>query len=280
MGLGMITEQFVRGKMHDRLLCEDEIVVTKDFVAVVDGSTSKGTVRYTEKSTGRTAADIVSFALKELVPADTDMASAVSIVSEAIHGFYLQLDVLGMVSDNPENRLTASAVIYSCCREEVWMVGDCQCMLDGILYANPKRIDALLAEVRSLYCRLADGKMDGRTWDGVDKGREYILPLLRRQCHLQNAAVEDEYAYGVFDGIGSPLPFCKLIHCRGAHEIVLASDGYPELCASLDESERRLEELMKSDPMCIGEFKSTKGMMPGQCSFDDRAYVKMVFPVE
>lgn len=269
-----IIEQFLQGKKNNPQLCEDEIVVTENFIAVIDGSTSKGTERYTQKTTGRIAADMVASALRQWVPADAYMASAVDIISDTIHNCYLQLGVQPMVERCPENRITASAVIYSRNRQEVWMIGDCQCLLDGVAYTNPKRIDEVLAEVRSLYHKLVAEASEASSSLSVDYGREYILPLLRKQCRLQNASVEEEYAYGVFDGIGSPLPFCKLISAHGASELVLASDGYPELLPSLAESEAYLAEILKTDPMMISRFKSTKGLMPAQCSFDDRAYIR------
>lgn len=269
-----IIEQFLQGKKNNPQLCEDEIVVTENFVAVIDGSTSKSTERYTQKTTGRIAADMVASALRQRVPADADMASAVDIISDTIHNCYLQLGVLPMVERCPENRITASAVIYSHNRQEVWMIGDCQCLLDGVAYTNPKRIDEVLAEVRSLYHKLMAEASDAFSSLSVDYGREYILPLLRKQCRLQNASVEEEYAYGVFDGIGSPLPFCKLIPAHSASELVLASDGYPKLLPSLAESEAYLAGILKTDPMMVSRFKSTKGLMPAQCSFDDRAYIR------
>lgn len=269
-----IIEQFLQGKKNNPQLCEDEIVVTENFIAVIDGSTSKGTERYTQKTTGRIAADMVASALRQWVPADADMASAVDIISDTIHNCYLLLGVLPMVERCPENRITASAVIYSHNRQEVWMIGDCQCLLDGMAYTNPKRIDEVLAEVRSLYHKLVAEASDASSSLSVDYGREYILPLLRKQCRLQNASVEEEYTYGVFDGIGSPLPFCKLIPAHGVSELVLASDGYPKLLSSLAESEAYLAEILKTDPMMISRFKSTKGLMPAQCSFDDRAYIR------
>ncbi|MCD8237417.1 MAG: hypothetical protein LUD00_12435 [Prevotellaceae bacterium] len=269
-----IIEQFLQGKKNNPLLCENEIVVTGSFVAVIDGSTSKGTERYTEKTTGRTAADIVASALRTRVSADSDMASAVACISDAIRSCYLQLGVLPMVERCPENRITASAVIYSRHRQEVWMIGDCKCLLDGVAYTNPKRIDEVLAEVRALYHRLVAEASDTSSLSSVDYGREYILPLLRKQCRLQNAPVENEYAYGVFDGIGSPLPFCKLIPVHDVSELVLASDGYPELFPTLAKSEAFLTDVLETDPMMISRFKSTKGLMQDQCSFDDRAYIR------
>ncbi len=57
-------------------------------------------------------------------------------------------------------------------------------------------------------------------------------------------------------------------------DIVLASDGYPFLEPTLDQSERALAELKASDPHFISRFPTTKGFEPGRDSFDDRAYLR------
>lgn len=57
-------------------------------------------------------------------------------------------------------------------------------------------------------------------------------------------------------------------------EIVLASDGYPFLRPTLQESEAALRKLLAQDPYCIRSFVATKGTMLGNRSFDDRAYVR------
>ena len=56
--------------------------------------------------------------------------------------------------------------------------------------------------------------------------------------------------------------------------IVLASDGYPFLCPTLAESEARLAEQREKDPLNIGPaFMATKAFIPGNNSFDDRAFI-------
>ena len=62
-----------------------------------------------------------------------------------------------------------------------------------------------------------------------------------------------------------------------ADEIILASDGYPNLFDTLKESEFFLKKVINEDPMLIRLFKSTKGVQKGQDSFDDRAYVRVKF---
>jgi glycerophosphoryl diester phosphodiesterase len=58
-------------------------------------------------------------------------------------------------------------------------------------------------------------------------------------------------------------------------EIVLATDGYPFLCPTLQESEERLSRQRSTDPLNIGpDFQATKGFHPDNNSFDDRTYIR------
>lgn len=55
---------------------------------------------------------------------------------------------------------------------------------------------------------------------------------------------------------------------------MLASDGYPKLMPTLNESEAELQRLLEEDPLCIYENIATKGLNEGQTSFDDRSYIR------
>ena len=81
--------------------------------------------------------------------------------------------------------------------------------------------------------------------------------------------------YAVIDGF--PIPEMRVpvitLDFR-PWEIALASDGYPFLCPTLAESEARLDEQRRNDPLNIGDFKATKGFTPGFNSFDDRSYIR------
>lgn len=56
---------------------------------------------------------------------------------------------------------------------------------------------------------------------------------------------------------------------------MLASDGYPILKATLQESEESLARHLADDPQNIKEYVATKGLVEGNLSFDDRAYVRL-----
>ncbi len=81
--------------------------------------------------------------------------------------------------------------------------------------------------------------------------------------------------YAVIDGFPIPQQCVRVITLDfQPWEIVLASDGYPFLLPTLAESEQRLEQQRRDDPLNIGTFKATKAFLPGSNSFDDRAYIR------
>ena len=59
-------------------------------------------------------------------------------------------------------------------------------------------------------------------------------------------------------------------------EVVLATDGYPVLCPTLQATENALAQLLHDDPLLIHHYQATKAHMHGNNSFDDRAYLRVV----
>lgn len=266
-------EVFLKGKTSEAAN-EDRIVMTPYYIGVIDGATSKSDFRQEGMTTGQWAGQLVEEAVRSLPPlsAGPDAAAA---ITRRIARFYEENGLWDRVRQHPEQRLTASAVVYSRHRKEVWLVGDCQCLIGGRSFTNGKRIDTLLAEVRSVY-------LEARLLQGIpqeallehDSGRDVIRPFLVEQSVFQNLpSSASPYAYAVFDGFPLPPSALRILPVAPGEQVVLASDGYPRLFPTLADSERYLNELLQKDPLCIRSYKSTKGMYKGQCSFDDRAYV-------
>ena len=165
--------------------------------------------------------------------------------------------MLQRLVEHPEDRLTCSAVIYSRLNREIWMIGDCQCLINGELFDNPKPAEAELAAMRAEEVRrlLATGMSVDELLRN-DIARPVIIPhmleTMRQQNHVRII----------------PLDFRPW-------EIVLASDGYPVLCPTLAESEQRLQQQREEDPLNIGTFQATKAFHPDFNSFDDRSYVRL-----
>jgi len=81
--------------------------------------------------------------------------------------------------------------------------------------------------------------------------------------------------YSVIDGFPIPRQHVRVITLDfRPWELVLATDGYPFLCPTLQESEERLAWQKANDPLNIGQFKATKAFMQGNVSFDDRTYIR------
>ena len=56
--------------------------------------------------------------------------------------------------------------------------------------------------------------------------------------------------------------------------VTLATDGYPVLSESFEQSEAVLRECLEKDPFCYRENLQTKGMQIGNGSFDDRCFLQ------
>lgn len=262
-----ILECFVQGKRPDQSLCEDGWVMTPHFVAVVDGSTSKVPGR----AGGLVAKECVCAALHNLLPT-ADKSEMLRFLTE------------GLAALSPAEarwqaayRPTCSAVIYSVHRRVVWFVGDCQCRWQGQTYTNLKPIDDLLTGMRcdAVTYLLAHGYTPDELQQH-DLGRAFILDALRDQTNFQNDPNPlNPYRYPVLDGTPVPPELVPEIPVPDSvTECILASDGYPELCDTLAESEQVLHERLAADPLCVSLIRSPKARMAGNHSFDDRCYLR------
>jgi glycerophosphoryl diester phosphodiesterase len=261
-----IIERYIMGK-HSDDTCEDGIVTTVNHVAVIDGSTSKTPERVNSgMQNGRFAMQLVSDVISSL-PAQTTMLQFCRIVTDAIDDAYnyYQQDP-DIIQQHPERRLTCSAAVYSRYHREVWLVGDCQCIVEGKYYDNAKPDEAANAEKRSRYIK--EHKLSVEEVRRHDEGRDQIINDIIASMHSQNKT------YAVIDGTPIYIKGVKVIAVPVDSEVVLATDGYPFLCNTLAESEQRLSQLLVDDPLLINQFKATKAYMEGNSSFDDRAYVR------
>lgn len=287
-----IIEQQLIGK-NPRKPCEDGIVVTPDFIAVIDGSTSKSSLRHSLfSSNGRYCMQLVSRYLRK-APKGITCEAFCRGVTAYVRKHYRR-SRLELMAREPWERMCASAVIFSRVSREVWMIGDCQCLLTPIIngerqapafYDNPKPYEQQLAEERAAYYHstlnpqhstlhaqrstLHAQRSTLNAPPSTDEGRALIIP------HMKEAMLRQNIDYAVVDGFPIPQQHVRKISLDfRPWEIVLASDGYPFLCPTLQESEERLARQLSTDPMNILDFKATKGLQPGNLSFDDRAYIR------
>lgn len=259
-----ITESFIKGKSKDQALCEDRLVITDHFIAVIDGVTAKSSRTWNGKTGGVAAADAVGNAIKAF-PQDITAEKAVSLLTDAVASLYIENEEKGSAA--------AGVIIYSFFHKEIWNVGDCQCIINGKKYLHEKKIDIILSQKRASFIKNAiENGASEEVFLKNDTGREHILPEIKQQHKFANVVCE--LGYGVINGTPIPDEFIVKYKVNPGDTIVLASDGYPFLCDTLQESEFLLAQELSENPLCYKNYKSTKGIKEGSLSFDDRTYVK------
>lgn len=271
-----VEEQSVISKTGNEEECEDAIYLGSSFVAVIDGATSKTERRWEDQTGGRKAALTLKEAFAHLPPEAT-AREAIDHLTAAIKEVYERYQVLDIMRDEPVQRATACVVVVSLFRKEVWLVGDCQCLLNQELIRDEKEIDTITANARSMFLETEIAK--GKTLEALrehDTGRAFILPLLERQMLFQNNPAAGQYWFSIIDGFPVPEGGISIRPLPAdIQTIILASDGYPFLKETLLASEESLQTILRDDPLLFRIYKATKGMSKANLSFDDRAYVKL-----
>ena len=294
-----IIESSIIGKKSPEA-CEDGMVVTDDFIAVIDGSTSKTPKHLNpDMKNGRCAMMLISEYIREELKADASVDEFCQGVTAYIYNkVYEKLGVEERLKKHPEERLTASAILYSRIRNEVWMVGDCQAIIAGKLYENGKPYEEKIARKRvelieqglspaearkQIEPLLIEAMLSGQnqTYTVIDG-----FPIYREGVKVvsvsDSSSVQDSVSSS--DSCSGQDP----VSCSGSasasdtipsssSEIVLASDGYPFLKPTLAASEAALAEQIANDPQNIHSFIATKGIVEGNKSFDDRTYIRFVY---
>ncbi|GHO65551.1 hypothetical protein KSC_044430 [Ktedonobacter sp. SOSP1-52] len=271
-----VEEQFLAAKTGVEVDCEDAIYVGPHFIAVIDGATSKTSRRWDGQTGGRIGATVLRDAFGTLPP-DATARQAVDQLTMALQQLYEQHKVVDIMQSDPVQRAVASFIAVSFFRKEVWLVGDCQCLLNQEHIVNTKEVDRITSLARSMFleAEIAQGKsLDQLRQE--DTGRAFIFPLLERQMIFQNNPSAGQYWFPVLDGFHVPDEGIRVLPLpEDITTIVLASDGYPVLKETLVSSEQALQELLVEDPLLFRKCLSTKGMVSGNSSYDDRAYVKI-----
>lgn len=288
-----IIESCIIGKKSPEA-CEDGMVVTDDFIAVIDGSTSKTPKHLNpDMKNGRYAMMLISEYIREELKADASVDDFCQGVTAYIYNkVYEKLEVEERLKEHPEERLTASAILYSRTRNEVWMVGDCQAIIDGKLNENGKPYEEKIARKRVeliaqglspaearkqieqllIKAMLSGQNLTYTVIDGFPIYREGVKVVsVSDSCSVQDSVPASD-----------SVPCSDSVSASGtipssSSEIVLASDGYPFLKPTLAASEAALAEQIANDPQNIHSFIATKGIVEGNKSFDDRTYIRFVY---
>ena len=295
-----IIESSIIGKKSPEA-CEDGMVITDDFIAVIDGSTSKTPKHLNpDMKNGRYAMMLILEYIREELKADASVDDFCQGVTSNIYNkVYEKLGVEERLKEHPEERLTASAILYSRTRNEVWMVGDCQAIIDGKLYENGKPYEQEIARKRvelieqglspaearkQIEPLLIEAMLSGQNQtytviDGFPIYREGVKVVsVSDSCSVQDSVPASDSVPALDSVPCSDSVSASATISVSSSEIVLASDGYPFLKPTLSASEAALAEQIANDPQNIHSFIATKGIVEGNKSFDDRTYIR--FSVE
>jgi len=220
------------------------------------------------RSNGRYAMQLTARYIRHM-PKSTTCEQFLKGVTAYIRKHYKK-QMLSRLAEHPEDRLTCSAIVFSRLNREVWMVGDCQCLIGGELYENPKPDEAELAAMRAKEVeRLLATGMSPEELCRNDIARPTIIPRMVETMKMQNIT------YSVIDGFPIPRQHVLIIPLDfHPWELVFASDGYPFLCPTLAESEQRLRRQREEDPLNVKHFQATKAFHPDLNSFDDRSFIR------
>ena len=134
-----------------------------------------------------------------------------------------------------------------------------QAIVDGVFYENPKPYEQETAMQRADMIK--GGMLPADARHAIEP--QIIKTMLEGQNRL----------YAVIDGTPIYMPGTRLVSVRCS--AVLASDGYPTLLPTLRDTEKALAKQLADDPQNIRSFVATKGLVEGNKSFDDRAYVRL-----
>lgn len=261
------------GKPSDN---EDAYFINNHFAGVIDGVTNTTDQLFTNETPGRLAANTIKEAMQTL-KGNEDIHGIIKSINEHLQSLFRDLNICNEVKDKPYMRPSATMAIYSKFHRKVWLIGDCQCLIDDQIYQNEVPMDEIFGKARSIV--LKSELLKGKSKEELqrhDIGFEYIEPFLRSQHSFQNNLEHPSLGYSVVNGFSIPMELIEeVVVPEHIEYLCFASDGYPKVFPSLKETEEYLHKMLMNDPLCINENMSTKGLQIGNISYDDRTYVKV-----
>ena len=275
MKLPRIIESYICSKYCDQSLCEDGLVISTNVIAVIDGVTPKGQLKWGGMSSGRYAMEIIRKSLEKGVSTQSPL-EFFSALNQTLQKA-IQLHPECSLKEMPR----AAVIAYIADKREVWSYGDCRCIVGEEYFPHEKQIDIALSKKRAsvIEKRLSDSANTYIDLEQHDFGRDAIMDDLIQQLEYENKHFfvdECDYGYPVINGDTICEDMIKVYKVPKDSMVVLASDGYPVLKKTLFDSEAELARIITSDPFCFREYKSTKGLSKECISFDDRTYIRFV----
>lgn len=255
-------ESFTTGRDPGRNL--DRLVVTEGFVAVLDGATPKGA--HVREATAATVAmmDDLASAIRAMAPG-ADVATVLETLTAAAR------------PHRHPHAPSAAGAVYSDHLRAVVVVSDVWVAVDDAPTFFGHELERALATVRVAFTRRELAR--GRTVAELrreDPGRAAVVDLLEAERELRNVDAPGDCFFAAIDGEPIPPRLVTVVPVPlGARRLVLASDGYPVLRPTLDQTEAELARVVTEDPLMITLAPGTKAVGPGRSAYDDRTFVSV-----
>lgn len=272
-----VVESRVRSRGGAAETSSDVVLVTPNLVALLSGvGTSSGSALLPAGVTpARHAAMVGAAAFRALDP-QMPLHEALPQLSAE-----LARALARVAKDGYPLRAGYAFAAVNSVRREVWRVGAVQVMRDGLASGEETGLPPALGMVAAARTLILQALLTRSSDDfnkavlmANDPSQPLIAPLLAAYAGLANS--QGSLGYGLVNG--SEVPACYLKVGRllpGAREIVLASQGYPQPCATLAASEKALTKLLQDDPLLIERYPFIRSARQGQDGYADRAYVRV-----
>src|SRR5699024_3338204 len=114
---------------------EDAYFISDHFAGVIDGVTNTTDQLFTDETPGRLATNTIKEAIQTL-KGDEGIDDIIKIINDHFQNLFRDLNMHDDVINKPYMRPSAAMAIYSKFHRKVWLIGDCQCLIDGQIYQN------------------------------------------------------------------------------------------------------------------------------------------------
>ncbi len=263
-----VLEQFCEGKGQPEA-CEDRLVITPHFVAVIDGATSSAPLA-SGKAGGIVAAEAIARVVQTF-PADSTAETFVKLATQAV------FEDTGHWPDESQNRPCAAVVVYSAARQEVWRVCDCHIRLDDKVLDGEISAGRIPYTYRSaiIRARLALGQTTVEIEQARPTNQQPFWPFVEVQNVFLNHPT-DPMGFGAINGLPVPEKFIEIHSTKGVGEIVLCSDGFFAPAPTLAEGLAELARLKREDPLLCLQVNGSRPFPMNGRFFDDTTYVRLL----
>jgi hypothetical protein len=268
-----IIEQFTAAKKGGPEKNEDVIVVTPDFIGVFDGSTLAADETLEGMTGGRFAAVKLAEAVHKLPP-DIDALNAVRFLTASFNAA-IKKAAVGTDIDPDKSLAAAGMTLYSRDKKELWSLADCPFAIDGVSFSETLALEPVRTSIRQMliHMELGRGKTEQELLEN-DPTPGMISSTVMRGTRMFTNDSDPVFGYGVLNGQPVPEQHIRIVCSPNAREIVIASDGYPEIFMTLKETENYLAKVIAEDPLCYKTNPQPKGVLKGQISYDDKSYIR------